>query len=439
MYLLATYLLICLAVMNIIKLKCGQEKSQSLWSEIMRMLSSFDIRPYKLVPVTGGYLVYINDATDCDRFLSEPVIAALNTESCVPVVPPEIIAKRTVILHGIDNQVMEASVDELRQDLSERNMWIELDSVFKLKNGKSIKIVCKSHTAAARCLTEGVRISYTSIPPRNIVADRFVKVTYCFKCYALEDHIARDCPKPSDYKVCSLCSAMDHTFRDCTVDTKCCVNCNGEHSAISFACPLRRDIKKKILSTTVNKNVSYSSNSELYSATLKKSDASTINYGGNSDLTKSFMCIVMAGVSESREAGSFEGCLGDLLKANKLPAVKLGSFIPLSTNELLRDGLRGLVDSFSNLLKPDTIADPTPVISALSRPVLPTSSRRRSLIPYLVADRPPECSRTSSASSPSSTEALNRSSKKDANKDSGGDTSRASNRGSKRRGRGRRL
>ncbi|XP_063878116.1 mucin-2-like [Scylla paramamosain] len=41
-------------------------------------------------------------------------------------------------------------------------------------------------------------------------------------------------------QVCSKCSAKEHDDRNCQTPTLRCINCNGEHTAVSFKCPIKR-------------------------------------------------------------------------------------------------------------------------------------------------------------------------------------------------------
>ena len=341
--------------MQTIKIKCSCDGSQILWTKIMTLLSNYVIRPLKLVPCFGGYIAHLNDIADCEKLLSDPVVKALQAMSCEPITPPIIRAKRTIVLHSVDSHILrDATSESLIEDLSRSNDWLTLDNVFKLKSQSSLKIVCDTHATAERCLREGLRLSYTFIPPRNISAETFIPISFCYKCYALDTHKAKDCPKPPDFKVCSLCSSQGHTFKECNSDSRRCVNCDGDHGTLSHSCPKRRDIVKRISAgdrkSVVLGSKSYATRSDKSYADAVQNFAAPNSHGATRcDLTRGTMCILLASFSESQRSGSFQECLSGLLAVNKLPSLELGTFCPLSMEETLREDLGNFLRSFSKL------------------------------------------------------------------------------------------
>ena len=76
-----------------------------------------------------------------------------------------------------------------------------------------------------------------SVSPHDLTLEEVSQVTYCFKCYAIDDHLVKACTKPQSYRVCSLCSSKQHTYKDCTSTDRKCINCNGAHATMSKSCP----------------------------------------------------------------------------------------------------------------------------------------------------------------------------------------------------------
>lgn len=372
--------------MQTIKIKCTLENSSAQWTQIMKLLSNFEIRPLKLVPCSGGYIAHINDIDECEKLLSEPVVEALQAVSCVPVTPPQIRAKRTIVLHAVDGHILRDTTNEqLLESLSETNAWLKIDSVFKFKNGNSFKIVCDTHAVAERCLKDGVRLSYTYIPPRNISREIFVFVSYCYRCYAMDSHMAKDCPKPGDFKVCSLCSSHNHTFKDCTAEAKKCLNCGGSHGTLSYSCPKRRDIARRI---NVHQDKECKEESaKSYAGAVRGSTAAAGHGTTSCDLTRSVMCVLLAGFSESQQTGTFNECLGSLLRVNNLPSLEMGTFCPPDLETFLREGLSNILSSF-------------PKVEVGGKEFSRTSrnSRRNSLIPRLTVEPEGSSSQPSTSS-----------------------------------------
>lgn len=60
-----------------------------------------------------------------------------------------------------------------------------------------------------------------------------------FKCYTYGDHIANNCTKGPDFRVCLLWASNDHVIRDYENPFRNCINCGGDYSALVFACPIK--------------------------------------------------------------------------------------------------------------------------------------------------------------------------------------------------------
>ena len=100
--------------------------------------------------------------------------------------------------------------------------------------------------------SDGVKLFNLSISSSNVVREKFVDVYHCYKCYAINDHTAKDCTKPVDYVVCSLCTATSHKYDKCGSVTNKCINCGGDHSTLAFSCPNRKQVVKELLNGKVS-------------------------------------------------------------------------------------------------------------------------------------------------------------------------------------------
>jgi len=79
------------------------------------------------------------------------------------------------------------------------------------------------------------------IPSYNIEKEHYQPVNQCLKCYQF-DHNTPQCPKTSN--VCSKCAIEGHTHKTCTAQFIKCMNCEGSHTAVSYACPMRKEALK---------------------------------------------------------------------------------------------------------------------------------------------------------------------------------------------------
>ena len=75
------------------------------------------------------------------------------------------------------------------------------------------------------CLNYGIRMFGRSFPVRMLSAHKpkgsnLQRSTFCFRCYAMNDHSDGDCPKPPEFTICSECSSANHSWRNGTSTKK---------------------------------------------------------------------------------------------------------------------------------------------------------------------------------------------------------------------------
>lgn len=80
------------------------------------------------------------------------------------------------------------------------------------------------------------------IPVHNVKQDEYHHINICLKCYELDGHNTSQCNKKENYKVCSECIVIGHTFKDCKAATKKCIDCSFDHGTMSMKCPLKKKI-----------------------------------------------------------------------------------------------------------------------------------------------------------------------------------------------------
>lgn len=88
----------------------------------------------------------------------------------------------------------------------------ELDSISKFPNSATIEITF-AQTLVKKCTENGIRAFNISIPHHEVKQETFIPINCCMRCYTLEEHATRNCPKDSAFKLCSECSTEGH-YRD---------------------------------------------------------------------------------------------------------------------------------------------------------------------------------------------------------------------------------
>ena len=173
-----------------------------------------------------------------------------------------------------------------------------------------------------QCLEKGIKSFFYHISPNDIARDHFIKLKMCFKCYQIEDHITQNCPKNTDYVICSECSSHEHKFDQCNSgQNKKCVNCHGAHSTLALGCPTRKNIlqqKRKRVTSSSYSDVTLRQNGTNENQLVKIND----------QIILSNMCIITAAMKDQETPGCYGSVLASLLKINNLPEFKMGDISP---------------------------------------------------------------------------------------------------------------
>jgi len=151
-------------------------------------------------------------------------------------------AARTLMAFRVSPSIVAHPSQVILEEVARRND-VHVDEIFILRNLKSpaIKIRLSTLAEADKLLAKGIRAFSIIIPTYNIEKERYQPIRQCFKCYKF-DHSTPQCPSTS--AVCSKCSTRGHTHTACSAQTFTCINCSGPHTAISFACPVKKQAVK---------------------------------------------------------------------------------------------------------------------------------------------------------------------------------------------------
>ena len=122
-----------------------------------------------------------------------------------------------------------------------------------------MKIEFETVEMADKAIQHGIRLFRISVASHQITKEKYTEITYCLRCYALEQHLTKDCPKPREHKACSECASDDHTWSNCTSTTKKCLNCGGPHRTMAFKCPTRKlAVNEKLTAEEIKKQQTFS-------------------------------------------------------------------------------------------------------------------------------------------------------------------------------------
>ena len=145
------------------------------------------------------------------------------------------------------------------------------------------------------------------------------------KCYTLENHSTKDCPKEPTYKICSECSTEGHLWFQCKANIKTCINCDGEHSTMAMKCPVKKALIKDKRKEEVEKSkMTFADTTTLRGTQQPHTQAlpSQQSYMITRDeALKIQMCFAHAHYKNIEKPGSYSDELNKILQANNLPSI----------------------------------------------------------------------------------------------------------------------
>ncbi len=304
-----------------IKIKSSDSKDPRKKSGLLAILSNNDIYVTKLIPVSDGYVIITSNDEDLDKVFQQKTTSELNENDFYPLIPPELRAKRSVIVFNVDPHIFNNEEQEIQDELQEHNEWVKnnLSSIYKFPNSKTLKITFSQAATALKALDTGLKMFQMSIPKHRIQQEKFYQLQTCFRCYAIEDHHTNACPLDKDYKVCSECADQDHSWKDCKNTKKKCINCKGDHRTLSMTCPMRK--------TAIKEKREMNKNTNTYAGAAKNT-ASTQSFSAHTNIDKDlhlkiYSCMLHAHIMNISEPGCFEAELNATFTANNLPTIKI--------------------------------------------------------------------------------------------------------------------
>ena len=120
---------------------------------------------------------------------------------CKPILPPDLKAKRSIILRRCDDQILNQRED-IKSEIEKQNDCVKVQEIFRHNSSKNIKATFESQHMASQVLTKELLLFNLLHPARNICKEIFVEILICFKCYQLVDHPTSSCPKSKGHKIC---------------------------------------------------------------------------------------------------------------------------------------------------------------------------------------------------------------------------------------------
>ena len=281
-----------------------------------------EIKITRIVDFRDVINVFFSTIDDVEKFFVSDVVEALSACDFKPVLPSELLAKRSIIITKLDKIIYEHSSSAIKSEIEKCNTNFDVKEVIKFTNQIGMKIVFSSAHSAVKALSSGVHLFMLHIPGKQMKPEVFTKINTCYRCYAVDGHFASNCPKGSSYKVCANCASHSHVWNECSSEVRRCINCEGDHHAMSMVCKVRREVQKAGKFPTKD-YPSY--------ANIVKTGPSISPLPVHSDIiAKSITCVILASMKNIDNPDSFGDELNKLLQLNDMPTLNLAGFVPPS-------------------------------------------------------------------------------------------------------------
>lgn len=313
----------------------------------------FNVPFTRIFKTSEGYKAICRNEYDADKILNKSAQDELDKIGLQVIIPPEMKAKRSVIIKQLDQIIGTHSAEDIKEEIENQNDWIKVSEVVKMKNYTHlIKLRLEETSMVERAQRQGILAFNMAISPSQIETEEYVNVLTCYKCYQLEDHVTKDCPH-KDLIICSECGDLGHSFRDCVNPVKSCINCNkkgnhNNHRTLAMACPLRKTIVNEKINEKRSRNAKTDGNT--YAEIAKRAvaeakhnvKATHINLSEQKH-TKILISIMHAHVMNLCNPGSYQQELNKMLQQNELPTMWFpenpdsGKLLGASASQLVQD------------------------------------------------------------------------------------------------------
>ena len=142
--------------------------------------------------------------THTEKLMSSEATKALEKEGFQPVIPPEIKAKRSIICQQVDSYLMNKSTNDIADEIENHQAWAKVESIHKFPikqfdRSGTLKITFEDAQMAAKAQSHGLRLFNMSVADHQIQEEKYIHLLNCLRCYSIEDHTTKACPKDKNY------------------------------------------------------------------------------------------------------------------------------------------------------------------------------------------------------------------------------------------------
>ena len=103
--------LVCHAIiihdtMTRVKIKRRNSHERDTKKKLLELLATNNIYVIRIITISDGYIVLTDNDNDCDKLFQKPCLDALHSQEFQPIMPPELRAKRTVVIFKTGDDII---------------------------------------------------------------------------------------------------------------------------------------------------------------------------------------------------------------------------------------------------------------------------------------------------------------------------------------------
>ena len=186
-------------------------------------------------------ILTLSSEAEIISLLSDTAIEKFKEVGLKPLCPPKLYTDRTIYVTKLRPYITDLHYSEILDELNSYDGNPKIQKVFLIPNkssySKTLKLICETPEEATKACAEGIFLYDIQVSPENIRKETYTHIDQCFKCFSL-NHATFKCPSEKEF--CSIC-AQEHHYSKCTnKDNPKCKLCDGNHTAISYSCPVRK-------------------------------------------------------------------------------------------------------------------------------------------------------------------------------------------------------
>ena len=106
--------------------------------QLLRTLSENLVYATRIITVHDGFIVITRTDEDVDLIFRGKASKDLDEQRFKPILPPELRAKRTILIFNTDDEILKNKEDDIANEFINENPWIldGIDAVFACKDAR---------------------------------------------------------------------------------------------------------------------------------------------------------------------------------------------------------------------------------------------------------------------------------------------------------------